>query len=312
MQVERPQELILPEVNSENAMKGVSNSTGIRVHLYGMKTWGSLFNQRQLATIQTFVASLHEALEAMEQDLSDKDYRLALGLYLGLWLDRVAVFNNSVTRWRSSHQKSETPFGGQAIPMIWDYPEVNPLADSSGTASTQLRYMLKVIEHERMAGGLDIAVPDVLQGNAASLPLGSGIANCVVTDPPYDDAIAYGDLSDFFYVWLKRSVGPLFPEAFATPLTPKADEATSLKHRHDGCQELARAHYRRSSEGELQRGAAPCRRAPIGDCYVRAPVHRCLDSANFCPLRGGPFSRRDLADRYGDAEDGPGVGDRFP
>ena len=85
----------------------------------------------------------------------------------------------------------------------------------------------------------------MLLGNAGSLSLESDLVHCVVTDPPYDDAIAYGDLSDFFYVWLKRSVGLLFPEVFATPLTPKADEATSLKHRHHGSLELARSHYRR-------------------------------------------------------------------
>ncbi len=243
--VERPRELILPEVNANAAKGNVSNSTGIRVHRYGMKTWGSLFNRRQLVAMQTFVAALHEALEAMEQAIPDKKYRLALSLYLGLWLDRVAVFNNNMTRWRSSHQKSETPFGGQAIPMIWDYPEVNPLANSSGTASTQLRYMLNVIEHERITNGARITEPTVLLDNATSLPLDSDSAHCVVTDPPYYDAIAYADLSDFFYVWLKRSVGSQFPEVFATPLTPKADEATSLKHRHDGCHERARIHYER-------------------------------------------------------------------
>ena len=240
----RPEEMILPEINSDGA-EGVSNSTGIRVHLYGMKTWGSIFNHRQLVAMQTFVASLHEGLEAMKGEIPNENYRHALGLYLGLWIDRVASFNNNVTRWRSSHQKSETPFGGQAIPIIWDYPEVNPLADSSGTASKQLEYMLKVIEHERVAKGLDIPEPSVLFGNAAALPLDSRSAHCVVTDPPYDDAIAYGDLSDFFYVWLKRSVGTLFPEVFSTPLTPKAHEATSLRHRHDGSLEHARAHYRR-------------------------------------------------------------------
>lgn len=244
MDFARPEEMILPEINTEVA-EGVSNSTGIRVHLYGMKTWGSLFNHRQLVVVQTFVASLHEALEAMAQEIPDEDYRNTLGLYLGLWIDRIASFNNNVTRWRSSHQKSETPFGGQAIPIIWDYPEVNPLADSSGTASTQLKYMLRVVEHERPVNGLGIPEPSVLLGNAASLPLESNMAHCIVTDPPYDDAIAYGDLSDFFYVWLKRSVGPLFPENFATPLTPKGDEATSLRHRHEGSREHARAHYRR-------------------------------------------------------------------
>jgi adenine-specific DNA methylase len=157
----------------------------------------------------------------------------------------VAVFNNNVTRWRSSHQKSETPFGGQAIPMIWDYPEVNPFADTSGTASTQLRYMLKVIEHERFVNGSALQASRILLGNAAALPLESEAVDYVVTDPPYDDAISYADLSDFFYVWLKRSIGSLFPEVFTTPLTPKADEATSLRHRHEGSQERARAHYRR-------------------------------------------------------------------
>lgn len=213
--------------------------------LYGMKTWGELFNQRQLVALQAFVSSLHEALAAMEKSLPDKNYRLALGLYLGLWIDRVASFNNSFTRWRSSHQKSETPFGGQAIPMIWDYPEVNPLADTSGTASTQLRYMLKIIEHEQPPDAASVPQPTILLGNAASLPLSSDTVDCVVTDPPYYDAISYSDLSDFFYVWLKRTVGSLFPDVFATPLTPKTDEATSFKHRHDGSTERAQIHYRR-------------------------------------------------------------------
>ena len=244
MEYVRPGEIILPEINSEVA-KGVSNSTGIRVHLYGMKTWGSLFNHRQLVAMQAFVASLHEGLEVMEQEFPDENYRHALGLYLGLWIDRVASFSTNVCRWAAGSQIIKTPFGGQAIPIIWDYPEVNPLARSSGTASTQLEYMLKVIEHERVAKGLAIPEPSVLLGNAASLPLESNIAHSVVTDPPYYDAIAYADLSDFFYVWLKRSVGPLFTENFATPLTPKTDEATSLRHRHDGSLEHARAHYRR-------------------------------------------------------------------
>ncbi|MDE2644923.1 MAG: DUF1156 domain-containing protein [Bacteroidota bacterium] len=232
IEVERPAERI-PD-----------NQWKIGQWLYGMSTWGELFNPRQLVAMQTFVAALHEVFGAMGCAIPDREYRLALGLYLGLWVDRVAVFNNSFTRWRSSHQKSETPFGGQAIPMIWDYPEVNPLANTSGTASTQLQYMLKVIEHERVGNGDAFSEPTILLGSAASLPLEAEMAHCVVTDPPYDDAIAYSDLSDFFYVWLKRSVGSLFPDVFTTPLVPKSEEATSLKHRHEGSLERARTHYR--------------------------------------------------------------------
>jgi putative DNA methylase len=212
---------------------------------WNFKTWGSLFNPRQLVAMQTFVACLHEALEEMEKDMPDEDYRLCLALYLGLWLDRVASFAANVCRWAAGSEIIKTPFGGQAIPMIWDYPEVNPLADTSGTASTQLHYMLKVIEHERFVNGSAFQASRVLLGNAAALPLESEAVECVVSDPPYDDQISYGDLSDFFYVWLKRSIGSLFPEVFSTPLTPKADEATSLRHRHEGSQERARAHYRR-------------------------------------------------------------------
>jgi adenine-specific DNA methylase len=181
----------------------------------------------------------------MKEEIPDEDYRRCLALYLGLWLDRIAVFGTSMARWRAAKQEIENPFDGQAIRMIWDYPEVNSFADRSGSASTQLQYMLKVIEHERVVNGSAHQASTILLGNAASLPLESQAVDCVVTDPPYDDAISYGDLSDFFYVWLKRSIGSLFPEVFSTPLTPKADEATSLKHRHEGSQERARAHYRR-------------------------------------------------------------------
>jgi len=245
MDVKRPTELILPEINAQDAAEDISNSTGIRVHLYGMKTWGSLFNARQLVALQTFISCLHEALKLMEDEIPDREYRQAIAVYLGLWLDRMAVFNNSVSRWKTKDQAVAPPFSGQAIPMMWDYPEVNPLADSSGTASTQLRYMIKVIEHERVSTTIDQPEPNILLGNAAALPLNDCSLDYVVTDPPYDDAISYADLSDFFYVWLKRSIGIWFPDVFATPLAPKSDEATSLKHRHEGSEERARNHYRR-------------------------------------------------------------------
>lgn len=240
---DRPKELILPEVNADDSEEDVSNSTGIRVHLYGMKTWGSLFNQRQLVAMQTFVECMHKALDKMQSEIKDEDYRKALAIYLGLWLDRVAVFNTNVCRWATGSEISKTPFSGQAIPMIWDYPEVNPLADSSGTASTQLRYMLKVIEHECNPEDKATGKFTAHRGDATKLPFADSSIDCAVTDPPYYDAISYADLSDFFYVWLKRTIGNIFPEVFATPLTPKSGEATSLKHRHGGSAAKARDHY---------------------------------------------------------------------
>jgi putative DNA methylase len=217
----------------------------VKTWLYGMNTWGSLFNARQLSIMQTFINCLHDAIEAMRKEIPSEEYLKAVIIYLALWLDRVAVFGTSMCRWRAAKEEIENPFDGQAIRMIWDYPEVNPFANRSGSAHTQLEYMLKVIGHEIVPEDVAYKIPGVLLGNSAALSIDSNSLDCCVTDPPYDDAIAYADLSDFFYVWLKRSIGGFFPEVFATPLTPKLEEATCLKHRHNGSQELARAHYRK-------------------------------------------------------------------
>ena len=233
--LEKPKEPIASEISADV----------IWVHLYGITDWGSLFSERQLVALHAFLEAIGAAMEAMSQEICDENYRVAIGTYLALWMDRVAAFTNTSCRWAAGSQIVKTPFSGQVIPLMWDYPEVNPLADSSGTASTQLRYMLKVIEHERFPGEVRFMEPSVLLGSAASLPLQAESVDCVVTDPPYDDAISYSDLSDFFYVWLKRSIGAVMPEVFSTPLTPKSDEATSLKHRHGGSNEQARSHYRR-------------------------------------------------------------------
>ncbi|GAB6186477.1 DUF559 domain-containing protein [Thermopirellula anaerolimosa] len=239
IEVERPGELILPEINAEGA-DDVANSTGIRVHLYGMKTWGSLFNPRQLVAMQTFVACLREALEQMREEIPDEEYRRAVGVYLGLFISRIASRCSNVGLWNSKGENVEHPFGRQAIPMTWDYPEVNPFSESTGGALGQLAWMLGVITHESIPS----SHAQVHRGDGAALSLRDASCDVVVTDPPYFDAIAYGDLSDYFYVWIKRAIGDLVPEAAATPLTPKTDEATALKHRHGGDGEKADAHFK--------------------------------------------------------------------
>lgn len=238
MMAERPQELILPEVNADVAEDDVSNSTGIRVHLYGMKTWGSLFNPRQLVAMQTFVASLHEALEAMNQENSDDDYRKALAVYLGIVVDRLAQRGSNVGVWHTGQETFEHPFGRQAIPMTWDYPEANPFA-SFTQKSIGTDYISKVVGRESTSG----LPATITRGDGAGLSQEKESCDAVVTDPPYFDAISYGDLSDYFYVWVKRGLSDVISEVLATPLTPKTDEATALKHRHGGNEEKADAHF---------------------------------------------------------------------
>ena len=243
--VDVPGEYIVPEINSPGASPDAGSHRSINLELYGFTRWGQLFNHRQLVVIDHLVRCLHEAIREMDREIHVVDYKRAIAIYLALWIDRIAAFGNTMCRWAAGSEIIKTPFGGQSIPMMWDYPEVNPFADSSGTASKQLEYMLKVILHEETHGET-FTSPKVTLGSATELiGVESDSCDCVVTDPPYGNSIAYADLSDFFYVWLKRCLGDRLPELFLTPQTPKDQEATSHKHRHDGSQKRANDFYRR-------------------------------------------------------------------
>ncbi|HXH22782.1 MAG TPA: hypothetical protein VNN10_12210, partial [Dehalococcoidia bacterium] len=254
IEVERPGEMILPEINAEGA-DDVANSTGIRVHLYGLKTWGSLFNPRQLVAVQTFVACLHEALEAMRREIADEDYRRAVAVYLGLWVSRNAGRMSSVGRWNVKGEKMETPFDGARLPMKWDYPEANPFSDVTGGFANQLDWIMHFLRRE----SAPLPAARVLRGDGARLALADGEADVVVTDPPYFDEAAYADLSDFFYVWLKRGLAAEIPEAFVTPQVPKEDEATALRHRHGGSAEVADRHFSEKLAAVFREARRACR-----------------------------------------------------
>jgi adenine-specific DNA methylase len=255
---ERPAEAILPEITTRGEdQDDLTNSTGIRVHLYGFETWGSLFNPRQLVAMQTFVSCLHEALGAMESEFPDQDYRKAVALYLGLWVSRNAMRMTTVGRWHVTEEKLEQPFDGAKLPFKCDYPEANPFSSVSGGFENQLDLMVRVLNRES-------AVPSpahVLRGDAASLAVPDRSVNAVITDPPYFDEAAYADLSDFFYVWLKRGIGEVFPDILSLPQTPKTEEATVMKHRHGGSEEVADRHF----SGKLAAAFSEAKRACIPD-----------------------------------------------
>jgi len=227
MDVERP---------SEPIEEGQWN---IKTWLYGMKTWGSLFNDRQLVAMQTFVEFLHEALEIMKSEFKETDYGKAVVLYLVLWISRNAMRMSSVGRWDTGGEKFQTPFDAQAIPMKWDYPEANPFSNVTGGFANQLGWIINFLKHEQNAH----LPSDVFCDDGANLDILAGYLDTTITDPPYFDAIAYADLSDFFYVWLKRGLGDVIPEVFSTPLTAKGEEATALKHRHNSDGNKADHHF---------------------------------------------------------------------
>lgn len=239
---ERPGEPILPEITNQ-ADGDIANSTGIRVHLYGMKTWGSLFNPRQLLAMQTFVACLRDALAELECTEHDVEFRRAVAAYLGLLVSRIAQRGGRVNIWNTQRETLEHPFSLAKISMTWDYPEANPFSDSTGSATSGLNWIQRVVKHETLSPDVLILPANVHCRDGARLPESNGTADVVVTDPPYYDEIAYADLSDYFYVWLKRGLVDVFPETLATPLTPKGDEATALKHRHGGNAAKAEKHF---------------------------------------------------------------------
>ena len=209
---------------------------------YGLTTYADLFTNRQLIALTTFSDLVQQARERVKRDavsaglanndkpLRDKGigataYAEAVAVYLALAVDKVADRNSTVCAWASLREHARNTFGRQAIPMVWDFAESNPLSDSSGNF---LGGILSI------SSGLgSIRAPKkgyAYQRDAKStMTLSESV---VSTDPPYYDNIGYADLSDFFYVWLRRSLKPVFPELFATLAVPKAEELVATPYRH--------------------------------------------------------------------------------
>lgn len=206
---------------------------------WGFTTVGSMFSPRQLLALQTLVK--HSLELQAELRATEDDYGKAVATYLGVLVDRVAAVQTSFGRWHISGEKLEHPFSRQAIPMVFDYPESYPFGNVTGSANNQLAWVIRYINEESEgafpANCINASSGDISQFAAKDL-------QAVVTDPPYYDAIAYADLSDFFYVWMKRSMGMLYPMTFAFPQTPKGEECTALKHHH-GSDTEAKAHFER-------------------------------------------------------------------
>jgi len=189
--------------------------------VYGIDTWRGLFNDRQLLVLGTLCGLVNEAHAAMLAEGMDADRAKAITTYLGFMVDKVADYNSSFTSWRTTAEASRGTFPRQAIAMVWDYVETDPFHADGGIWQGHTRWIELAIRHCSASGSTPATV---IRGNAQELPFPDGHFDAVIVDPPYYDAFQYGDLSDFFYVWLKRSVGHLYPELFATPLTPKRQE----------------------------------------------------------------------------------------
>jgi putative DNA methylase len=234
---------------------------GFRVQAYGVRTWSDLFTARQILSLLSFVACVKEAEAAMETIyLSDRCK--ALVTFLSLIIDRLADFNSSLCVFNYTGGRGVVhTFGRHALPMVWDFAESAPF---NPEAASWVSGIEDVPAGLRDADMQDFAI--VQRGSATALPYNSESYDTIITDPPYYDNIPYADLSDFFYVWLRRSIGHLYPEHFTSELTPKKAEAVAEPTRFGGSRERARQAY----EEMMAKAFAEAHRIlkPIGEMVV--------------------------------------------
>ena len=240
---------------------------GFRVGNYGMTKWSHLFTARQTVALNSLASLITEAIEQIRQDaiaasVSDDGrslvaggtgataYAHAVAVYLAFSLDRCADFSNTCTRWVPGNQKTMNLFGKQAIAMTWDYPEAAILHDTVGGIVPASRFIAECILKLPRQG-----IGHVTQQDAVS---DERVDHSVIsTDPPYYDNIGYADLSDFFYVWLRRSLSSVLPDLFSTIEVPKAEELVATPHRH-GTRAQAEAFFLKGMTQALRRLAMQC------------------------------------------------------
>ncbi|CDY73430.1 Adenine-specific DNA methylase containing a Zn-ribbon [Caballeronia glathei] len=226
------------------AISGTSQYLGVKP--YGMEQFSQLFTDRQIVALTTFSDLVHEVRDQVLSDAKSLGtipddsrplheggtgpaaYADAVSVYLAFGVDRSADFWCSLCIW-ANQPKNELVthvFGRQALPMTWDFGEVNVFSDSGGNFLKNLEYVAKSI---LMSGSLP---GTAAQADAHTQAVSAG--KVVSTDPPYYDNVPYADLSDFFYVWMRRSLKPTFPDLFATLAVPKAEELVAFSYRHAG------------------------------------------------------------------------------
>ena len=208
-------------------------------HLYGLDTFGKLFTSRQLLALMTFVKWVRLAHQKMMHQGYEEEFGKAIATYLSLGVTKVASRGNALCVYHSGGEKIESPIGSGRLPMSWDFPESNPIGCGSGNYQDGLGYTVQVIN--QLATIQTIAVISRQASQKLNLPDTS--VDAVITDPPYFDSVPYADLSDFFYVWLKRSIGHLYPEHFSGQLTPKKNEAIMEPSRYEGDKQKAASAY---------------------------------------------------------------------
>ena len=212
--------------------------TGGMCTVYGLTCFRDLFTPRQLLTLSTLAAGVRLVHDEIVRAHVDGERARAVAACLALALDRTVDRSSTLCRWEQKNETVMNTFARQALPMVWDFVEASPFGGAAGDVREHLHNVADIV-----ATLASVSTSQVIRGSATELPLSDASFDAVVTDPPYYDNISYADLSDFFYVWLKRSVGWLWPDDFGGELTPKRSEAVVAPYRHHGDRNEARSFY---------------------------------------------------------------------
>jgi len=218
------------------------NPRDFKTPKYGLRGFGDLFSHRQLCVLATLTDLIGEVVHRVRRDaeaagLSTHDqslskggagalaYAEALALYLAFAVDKVADYGSTICTWHKSKHLIRNTISGKAIPMTWDFAETNVFSSSTGSLASGVEWVAKSFTsfcpaREGSSSLADAKCQDLSMDKIVS------------TDPPYFDNISYAELSEFFYVWLRRSLASVFPDLFATIAVPKADELVATPHRH--------------------------------------------------------------------------------
>ena len=209
-------------------IKGAGAERGFAIHNYNLNTYGELFNARQQLALITLTEKIRDAHTEMITQGLDTEYTKAVSTYLGLWIDQISYMNSNLCLWRNTFESVNNLFGMPTMPMTWDYGEANLLRVGETRLKTLLKPLLHLCQMDKNSTTI------VKQASAQNLPYSDNTFDAVLTDPPYYDNAAYAYLSDFFYVWLKRSIGEHHPELFKETLTPKDGEIVAYGHLEGG------------------------------------------------------------------------------
>jgi len=218
------------------------NPRSFDVQHFGFAFWRDVFTARQLLAMTCFSGQIRRSHGEIAHAVRNGEMATAVATCLSMALGRLADYSTSFCTWQPEFIKNT--FNSPGMPMIMDFAEANPLVDTSGSWPSAVEYVAAALEG--FVTGTGSAV--VVRGSAMKTPWANDSFDAVVTDPPYYDSRTYSNLADHFYVWHKRAVGDLYPDHFASELTPKKSEAIAAKYRHGGSEESANRAYERMME----------------------------------------------------------------